>query len=150
MVKRFVYAWDRNKDKLEEFIKTHKQEEYDSYEELVKLLFNVVINPGCKEFKYPWCEGFKTDDILEIDNGDYQGSLIYILHIDTYQPSVCEYVYTSVEYGSCCVCDTLQGIESRGNYSDELPNEQQVKDYMELCLDLLQNCHMMKEYEDND
>ena len=148
MIKQFVYAWDQNKDKLEEFIKTHKQEEYDSYKDLVKLLFDIVINPVItEEFTYPWYQGFDTDDILEIDNGDYQGSLIYILHIDTYQPSVCEYVWTSVEYGSCSVCDTLRGIESRGNYSDELPDEQQVKDYMELCLDLLQGCHMLKEYE---
>lgn len=147
MVKQFVYAWDNNKDKLEEFIKTHKQEEYDSYEALVKLLFDIVINPGCKDFQYPWSQGFDTDDILEIDNGDYQGTLIYILHIKTYLPSVIEYVWTSVEYGSCSVCDTLQHIESIGNYSDELPDERQVKDYMELCLDLLQSCHMLKEYE---
>ena len=151
MVKRFVEAWDKNKDKLEEFIKTHKQEEYDSYEELTKLLFDVVINPALKNTGYyPWGAIFDTDNILEIDDGDYQGTLIYILHLDTYQPDVSEYVYTSVSYGSCSGCDTLQAIECRGNYWDELPDKRQVEDYMELCLHLLQNCHMMKEYEDHD
>ena len=31
MIQDFVYAWDENKSKLEEYIRTHKQEEYDEY-----------------------------------------------------------------------------------------------------------------------
>lgn len=31
MIKSFVEAWDKNKGKLEEYIRTHNQIEYDSY-----------------------------------------------------------------------------------------------------------------------
>ena len=78
-----------------------------------------------------------------IDNGDYQGTQIFIIPINTYQPGVDEYVYTHTYYGSCSGCDTLQAIQSWDG--DELPNEEQVKDYMELALHLLQKCHFMKE-----
>lgn len=144
MIKDFVKAWDLNKNKLEEYIKTHKQEEYDSYEALVKLLFDIVINPSIEEGNsvFGFSERFDTENILTIDDGDYQGTQIFILHKATYQPCVEEYVYTSVYYGSCCCCDTLQSIHS---YDDGLPNETQVKDYMQLLLHLLQKCHMMSE-----
>ena len=45
MIQKFVEAWDGNKSKLEEHLKTHRMEEYDEYEKLVKLLFEIVINP---------------------------------------------------------------------------------------------------------
>lgn len=137
MIKEFVKKWEQNKNKLEEFIKTHKQEEYDSYEDLVKLLFNIVINV-VEDF----CDNtFDTNNITIIDDGDYQGTQIFILHKKSYQPYISEYVYTSVCYGSCSGCDTLQSISS---YNYELPDEEQIKDYMTLILHLLQNCHYMK------
>lgn len=139
MIKDFVKAWDLNKNKLEEYIKTHKQEEYDSYEALVKLLFDIVINPT---IAVGFSMRFDTEHILTIDDGDYQGTQIFILHKDTYQPGVEEYVYTSVYYGSCSGCDTLLSINS---YCEEFPDETQVKDYMQLLLHLLQKCHMMSE-----
>lgn len=151
MIEEFVSAWDKNKDKLKEYIKTHKQEEYCSYIDLVRLLFNVVINPDvpnwrcCGESRF-WT-GFDTENIHEIDDGDYQGSLIFLLHEDTYQPSPGDYVYTSVYYGSCSGCDTLLSISG---YGDGLPNDEQVNDYMALCLHLLQKCHTMNETEDED
>lgn len=145
MIKEFVDAWDKNKGKLEEYFKTHKQSEYDGYESLVKLLFEVVINP---EYDGDWTrETFDTTKIHRIDDGDYQGTLIFLIPKDTYQPSVEEYVYTSVYYGSCSGCDTLQWIQSF-DYN-ELPSENQVKEYMTLCLHLLQHCKMLTE-EDSE
>lgn len=144
MIKDFVKAWDLNKNKLEEYIKTHNQEEYDSYEALVKLLFDIVINPSIEEGDsvFGFSERFDTEHILTIDDGDYQGTQIFILHRATYQPCVEEYVYTNVYYGSCSCCDTLQAINA---YCTDFPDETQVKDYMELLLHLLQKCHMMSE-----
>lgn len=136
MIKEFILAWDKNKDDLENYFRTHKQSEYEAYEDLVKLLFDIIINPDdTRQHK------FSTEDITVIDHGEYQGTQIFIVHIDTYQPSVCDYVYTNNYYGSCSGCDTLQGISEYGY--DNIPDEQQIKDYMALCLGLLQSCVWM-------
>ena len=146
MIKEFVQAWDKNKNKLEEYFRTTKQEEYDEYEKIVKRLFDVVINPEIDEGGYTSIFGFSykfdTDKILVIDDGEYQGTQIFILHKKSYQPNVKEYVYTNAYYGSCTVCDTLQAIHC---YDDGFPTQQQVKDYMTLRLHLLQKCHYMKD-----
>ena len=55
-----------------------------------------------------------------------------------------DYVYTNTYYGSCSGCDTLQAISG---YDDGLPNEEQVKDYMQLALNLLQKCKRFEEGE---
>ena len=146
MIKSFIKSWEKNKDKLEEYIKTHKQQEYDSYKFLVKLIFEIVINPDINVCG----DGiFDTDEIDVLDHGDYQGTLIFILHRNTYQPCVDEYVYTYVEYGSCSGCDTLQSIH---RYDEDEPDENQVEDYMTLCLHLVQHCKPMGEFreENND
>jgi hypothetical protein len=46
-----------------------------------------------------------------------------------------DYVMTDTYYGSCSGCDTLQAISS---YDDDLPNDEQVRDYMMLALHLVQ------------
>lgn len=145
MIKEFVEAWDKNKWKLEEYFKTTPEREYTSYKDLVKLLFDFVINP-CMDDNYYGCKAkYNTKEIVVLDDGDYQGTQIFILHRDTYQPSVEEYVYTHTYYGSCSGCDTLQGIQ--GWDWNKIPNEEQVKDYMELCLHLLQKCKYLTDEE---
>lgn len=143
MIQEFCLAWEKNKGKLEEHFRTTNQSEYDSYENLVKLLFDIIINP---EINDDWLK-FDTGDILVIDDGDYQGTQIFILHQNTYQPFVENYVYTNTYYGSCSGCDTLLAISG---YDSGLPNEEQVKDYMELCLHLLQKCNFMVDEIEED
>lgn len=140
MIKEFCLAWEKNKDKLEEYFRKTRQEEYGNYEDLVKLLFDIVINPSIE------CDHYRldTENILVIDDGDYQGTQVFILHRDQYQPSVEDYVYTNTYYGSCSGCDTLLSINE---YEDGLPSESQVNDYMDLCLHLLQRCHYMIDEE---
>lgn len=106
MIKEFCLAWEKNKDKLEEYFRKTRQEEYGNYEDLVKLLFDIVINPSIE------CDHYRldTENILVIDDGDYQGTQVFILHRDQYQPSVEDYVYTNTYYGSCSGCDTLLSI----------------------------------------
>ena len=141
MIKEFCLAWEKNKDKLEEYFRKTRQEEYGNYEDLVKLLFDIVINPSIE------CDHYRldTENILVIDDGDYQGTQVFILHRDKYQPSVEDYVYTNTYYGSCSGCDTLLSINE---YEDGLPSESQVNDYMDLCLHLLQRCHYMIDEEE--
>lgn len=141
MIKEFVEAWDKHKDELREHIQTHNMGEYAlEYKGLVYLLFKKVINPEMENsFKF---EVFDLDKMVVIDHGDYGGTQLFILHEKRYEPDIDDYVYTSVDYGSCSGCDTLLGITK---YDDTLPNEQQVDDLMTLCLHLLQRCHWMRE-----
>lgn len=133
MIKEFVEKWDKYKKDLEEYFRTNKQSEYDEYSKIVKALFEKVINTENTKFD--------LDNMTVINDGDYQGTLTFIIPKYTYQPNVKEYVMTNTYYGSCSGCDTLQAIiDYKG-----LPSEQQVKDYMELALHLLQKCKWLEE-----
>ena len=147
MIKEFVKAWDKNKGNLEEYFRTHEQGDYSEYRVLVKLLFDIVINPEIEaESIWSYNKKFDTSRIVEIDDGEYQGTLIFLLHRNMYNPSLEHYVYTSVKYGSCSACDILLGIN---DYClDEYPCEEQINDYMQLSLHLLQQCKIMKEEDD--
>lgn len=134
-----IQKWDANKYKLEEYFKTTKQCEYSQYKTIVEKIIELVINEDVDS--YPHCV-YDVGKMTEIDNGDYQGTLLYAIPLRTYQPSETEYLFTYVSYGSCSGCDTLQAISC---YSDELPTESQVKEYMTLALHLIQN---MKKIED--
>lgn len=58
MIKEFVEAWDKNKDKLEDYFRNTKQREYDKYKDIVEKLFRIVINPylDSSEIEYPLSE----------------------------------------------------------------------------------------------
>lgn len=144
MITEFILAWDANKAKLEEHLRAHPQTEYYHYEDLVRLLFVVVINPFMKEAEKPT---FDTVNIHVIDDGEYQGDQLFLIPQDTYQPSPYNYVWTHQSYGSCSGCDLLQGIQCEGWNDEGLPSDVQVKEYMKLELDLLQRCRYMIDRE---
>lgn len=79
-----------------------------------------------------------VDRIHEINDGDYQGTLVFIIADGGYQPS--DYWYVMVDYGSCSGCDTLQGIRC---YTDAAPDKEQVKEYMTLALHIVQGLKKM-------
>ena len=145
MIKEFVAAWDQNKTKLEQYIRTHRQIEYRNYETLVEMLLNIVINPYFDEKL-----GMMTWDstkITIVDDGDYQGTQLFIIPKDTYQPSASDYIWTYQYYGSCSGCDALMAISE---YDDGLPTEEQIKEYMALELHLLQRLKYMISNEEED
>ena len=135
MIDEFVKAWDERKDTLREYIRTHEQSEYDEYEKLVRVLFDVVINPGTEN---KW----DTGRIHVIDDGDYQGTQLFIIPLEVYQPCHWDYVVTCHDYGSCSGCDTLMAIS---NYEARRPDDSQVDEYMTLLLHLLQSCKTIYE-----
>lgn len=124
MVKEIIAQWDANKDKLEDWFKATRQEVYSSYEAIVTKVVELLLT------------GFDKDRVTEIDYGDYQGTLMYVIGANGYQPDAEECLTTYVYYGSCSGCDTLQSIS---DYEDGFPNEEQVKDYMLLALNIIQN-----------
>ena len=126
MIQEIIKQWDKNKTNLETYFKGKHP---DSYEEIVKKLFELCINDSDSDNEYD------VSEITVIDHGDYQGTQIFIIPRKTYQPSTSDYLWFDNSYGSCSGCDTLQRIRS---YSDEPPTEEQTKDYMILALHLVQ------------
>jgi hypothetical protein len=138
MIKKFVEKWNRYKENLENYFRNTKQEEYQDYEDIVKALFKNVINQGETDH---WNK-FNIEEMTLIDDGDYQGTQIFIIPLDTYQPNIEDYVVTNTYYGSCSGCDTLLAINE---FSSGLPSEEQIHDYMMLALHLLQKCKWLEE-----
>ena len=144
MIQEFAAAWGENQAKLKEYISKNPTRCYDSYKRLLESVFNEVINP--------YLEGknvgtYDVSKIVEIDHGDYQGCFIYIIPMKTYQPTPDEYIITYADYGSCSGCDTLQHILGWCEGDDERPNEEQTRELMQLCLNLLQRCKQPYEEE---
>lgn len=138
MIKEFVDKWEKNKVNLETYFRNNKQSEYGTYSKIVKKIIELVINDSDNEF-----QNYDFENLLVIDDGDYQGTQIFIAHKAVYQPDINDYIYTSNYYGSCSGCDTLLSIQS---WNDErLPSKSQIKDYMLLSLHIIQNFRKMEE-----
>ena len=127
MIKEFVDLFNENREELKKYLKETEQREYPKYIDLVRLLIEKVINKG--EEKYD------KDSITEIDNGYFQGTLLYTVPRMIDQPNQNDYILTYVNYGSCSGCDTLLGIS---RYDMGLPTDEQVEDYLTLLLHLIQ------------
>ena len=136
MLKIIADKWAKNQNKLrEELTKTNI--EFLRYKDLVHLTFKIIYND---DEHAVWPPNINVNRITEIDDGNYQGTLLFLLPFDIYQPMECEYLMTYVGYGSCSGCDTLQHILSLNNDWDaKYPNERQVNDLMVLCKDILAN-----------
>lgn len=140
---QIIERWEENKAKLEEYFKTTKQSEYSNYRDIVVKLFELVIVDVRNN--YSGTDSFDVSKITVIDDGEYQGTQIFLIPKDTYQPSVEDYIVTNTYYGSCSGCDTLQSISS---YSyDDLPTEVQVVEYMTLALHLVQKMKFLSDGE---
>ena len=144
MIKYCIEKWDKNKDLLRSALSNNdllnhvlnKNDddplEYLEYKDLVKLTVMFILND-----ENEW----NANGIKEIDDGDYQGTLLYLIPEDTYQPNSSEYLMTFVEYGSCSGCDTLQAIQC---FLDIKDRDKSIDDLMNLCKDLI--CNMIKPY----
>lgn len=122
MIKEYVKQWDENKHLLEEWFKNNIP---SSYEEIHEKLFELVLKPidGWSEWNLE-CKRV-------IDDGHYQGTILFVMCPNRYQPSFDDYVFTYVNYGSCSGCDTFESImcDSR---------EKQLPQLMELALHMVQ------------
>ena len=135
MLNNIISRWDENNEKLKEYFKNTKQSDYcQSYLSILKAIVKTILP-----------DENISSEIIEIDHGEYQGTLIFILHKEEYQPSESDYFITSVSYGSCSVCDTLQAISVY--HDDMLPTEEQVGEYMSLALHMVQKMKSLKELD---
>lgn len=122
--------WERNKQALKEALMSDKELRTCEYKHLIEMVVKHILNNSQESEDREW----NTSKITEIDDGDYQGTLLYVIHKETYQPSECDYLMTFVSYGSCSGCDTLQDIQ-RYDRDDDVP----IKDFMALCRDIVSN-----------
>lgn len=107
MIKFAIQQWDKNKSKLEKHYRSLDTFNNLNYMDIVKNLVKFVYS-DC-EYKYD------SEEVTEIDNGDYQGTVLYMIPEDTYQPDAEEYLLTYTGYGSCSGCDTLLSIQESWN-----------------------------------
>ena len=114
--------WYKHKEKLEEKIKDDINKRW-TYEELFKLTVDTILEE----------KDLNTKNITLIKNGEYQGTLIFIIYDSYYQSSPWDYYMTYIYYGSCSVCDTLQRV-----YYDDL-EEEKLKDLMYICKNFIEN-----------
>ena len=127
MIQEFVDAFMASKQQLRDKF----SEKNPEYIDIVRAVISVM--PG----------GYGQPDaeiVHEIDDGDYQGTLVYVIGAKGYQPY--DYWYVRVCYGSCSGCDTLKSIMSDGDYGEH-PNSNQVDQYMTLALHVVQGLKKM-------
>ena len=136
MLKYCLEKWNANKDLLEAKLRKDGSLNSCGYIHLVELVVDFILNPSADDY-----EKWDSKHITVVDNGDYQGTQLFLIPIDTYQPSEYDYLMTYVGYGSCSGCDTLLNIQ---DWSAEQLTERQIKDFMALCKDLVTN--MIKPY----
>lgn len=139
MLKYCKEKWDRNKGRLKAAMESNKSLTDLRYDDFVRMIVEHILNPGSDSWEL-WDE----ENITEIDNGDYQGTLLYLIPMKTYQPSEYEYLMTHARYGSCSGCDALEAIRSMHYYDEQTPTADQIKCYMSLCKDLVTS--MIKPY----
>lgn len=133
MVKEFLEKWWKYKEDMETYFREKGNVSEISYYGIVIALVKNVLNRGVK-----WCK--LSEEVCVIDDGDFEGTMIFIFHNDMCTPSITDYFFTHNYYGSCSGCDTLLSIVEGcgGKATDE-----QVKLLMRLAFDLLRNIKPM-------
>jgi hypothetical protein len=118
MIEDFAKAWFANGAKLRESFANSEPTEYT---DIVRMLAKHVLS-DCN---------VDSERIFEVNFGDYQGRIVYILGAKGYQPQ--KHWVTDVNYGTCSGCDALlQAAEPKDK-------EERVQNYMTLALHLLQH-----------
>lgn len=132
MIPEVIEKWNNNKDKLQKWFTKNTWDNYSNYKQIVEAIASIIL-----EYEEP--------EVIEVDNGYYQGTSIFILidKADTYY-SVDNYLITYNYYGSCSGCDTLLYIISCIDYKTKLADEEQVKELMTLALHLIQRIQTLQ------
>lgn len=131
MIESFVSAFMAAKPRLEAAFAAQHPE---SYKDIVRAVVE-TLNPD-DDYGLP-----DPERIHVIDDGEYQGTLLFIIAANSYQPS--DYWFVKVSYGSCSACDTLQRIRDDYPWEDvswdpATPAPSQVAAYVTLALHIVQ------------
>lgn len=130
MIQEFVNQFMANKHVLAE---KYSMEHPDSYDSIVKDVIELL---GDDKYRDP-----DPSRIHVIDDGDYQGTLLFVIAAKGYQPD--KYWFVKISYGSCSGCDTFLSIRDQSGYRD-LPTQGQIEGYMTLALHVVQGLRAMQ------
>lgn len=130
METKFIERFDNKRNEIKEtltfLLDTCKDD--INYSDIVRIVIDAIHED----------DGDPNPNVIhEIDDGDYQGTLLFVIPADEYQPY--DYWYVRVEYGSCSCCDTLEGI-----FYGSDSREQQIDDLFTLALHILQRLKKME------
>lgn len=108
MITEFIDRFQEIKPKLLEKFSIKEPKSYeDIFKQTIKMMF-----PEYDDLEYP-----DFERITVIDDGDYQGTLVFVVSSRDYQPR--DYWVSSVDYGSCSSCDTFQSYYTFGHNPEE-------------------------------
>lgn len=110
MIRKYVDRFIAKEEQLKAELLEKRPESYDA---LVERMVRAISDP--EDYEYP-----DPKRITIIDHGDYQGTRLYVIGADGYQPST--YWLVCVSYGSCSGCDTFQA-NAESFYDDDDPAE---------------------------
>lgn len=133
MIKKFVDAWFRNQHLLKERLRKEHPEDYPA---IVKVVVEALDDDGYD----PWEAKLDHKRIATFGGEDYQGDYLFIIQ----QQNSETWYSLLISYGSCSGCDTLERIKSDGP-SDAAPDEDQINQYMLLCLHIVQGIREISE-----
>lgn len=131
-------AWEKNQDILREAYRDIAILSGDcyyeglTYEDILYFIIHFLLNGGDGR-NGEWDE----ERIHCIDDGSYQGTLLFLAARKGYEPAASDYFITAVGYGSCSGCDTLMAA----NELDDCV-EKRVDTYMMLSLHMIQRAKM--------
>ena len=136
MQKDILDQWYRNKGNLETYFRTTPQSAYaQSYLDLLSKIVELILTD----------KKYNLQRITVVDDGEWQGTQLFLIPENVYQPSIAQYLLTHTYYGSCSGCDTLKGISE---YEEVLPSDDQVVKYMVLALHLIQKMTRIANLDD--
>lgn len=141
MKKFAIEAWEKHKDELREKFRKDPDIWREEYKDIVTTIYQTL---------FP--DQLKLDRITQVDDGDYQGSLLFLVPSYAYQPTQYEYLTTWVDYGSCSGCDALQAIQ------EEFPwpgtggevSETALDDLMALAFDIVRHTELFRPHPYQD
>ena len=105
MIIEFIDRFQEIKPRL---LEQFSKEEPESYEDIFKQTIKMMFSDSDYDSETP-----DFERITVIDDGDYQGTLVFVVASQGYQPS--DYWVTRVFYGSCSECDTFQRYYTWGD-----------------------------------
>ena len=116
MILDFIERFQEIKPELvKEFSKNHPNSYEDIFRKTIKMMFEDYENEEICDSDLP-----DFERITVIDDGDWQGTLVFVVGAQNYQPST--YWVSSVNYGSCSVCDTFKEYEDFEHPEKSAPN----------------------------